>query len=101
MAVNPEAVLALQPTRVLAWDGGTPATTIARLRGLGLSVESISIQDLDQVAPALERLGAALGHTTAGAAAADAYRRRTAALRARYAARQPSRPVHPNENGHA
>src|SRR3546814_2613022 len=84
MAVNLEAVLALQPTRVLAWDGGTPATTIARLRGLGLSVESISIQDLDQVAPALERLGAELGHTADGEAAADAYRSRLAALRARY-----------------
>lgn len=83
-SVNLEAVLALQPTRVLAWGGGTPAATISRLRELGLSVEVVSIGDLDDIAGALESLGADLGHATDGEAAADDYRLRLAALRARY-----------------
>lgn len=101
MAVNLEAVLALQPTRVLAWDGGTPATTIARLRDLGLPVESITIHDLDQVAPALEQLGAELGHVTDGENAANAYRTRLADLRARYADRSRLRAFYQIETGPA
>ncbi|NKF20690.1 helical backbone metal receptor [Solimonas marina] len=86
-SVNYEAVLALQPTRVLAWGGGTPPATIQRLRDLGLNVEVVSIDDLDGIAGALESLGADLGHAEAGEAAADAYRDRLQALRARYADR--------------
>lgn len=101
MAVNLEVVLALQPTRVLAWDGGTPAATIARLRDLGVPVESIAIHDLDQVATVLEQLGAELGHAANGEAAADAYRTRLADLRARYADRPRLRAFYQIETGPA
>ncbi|NGY05515.1 helical backbone metal receptor [Solimonas terrae] len=101
MAINAEAVLALQPTRILAWDGGTPATTIARLRELGLPVESIAIRDLDEIAPALESLGAELGHAADGEAAAADYRRRLDALRARYRDRPRLRAFYQIETGPA
>lgn len=87
VTVNLEALLALRPSRVLAWAGGTPAATIARLRGLGLSVDAIAIRDLDGIAPVLEGLGAELGHARQGRAAAGAYRARLQGLRARYAGR--------------
>lgn len=83
-AVNLEAVLALQPTRVLAWGGGTPPAAIARLRQLGLKVEVVSIDDLDGIAEVLQSLGDELGHAEEGDAAAGLFRDRLAALRARY-----------------
>ncbi|HET8882472.1 MAG TPA: helical backbone metal receptor [Solimonas sp.] len=99
VAINAEAVLALQPTRVLAWDGGTPETTIARLRELGLPVERIAIRDLDAIAPALEHLGAELGHAADGETAAAAYRRRLADLRDRYRDRPRLRAFYQIETG--
>lgn len=83
-AVNLEALLAVQPSYVLVWDGGTPATQVDRLRKLGLRIEPVRIRDLDEIAVALERIGAALGHADAARAAAQAYRQRLAALRAQY-----------------
>lgn len=87
--VNLEALLALRPSLVLAWDGGTSPTTIQRLRDLGLRVEPVRIEKLAEVADALERVGSWLGSAgTAQVAAAD-YRRRLAALAARHAQAKP------------
>lgn len=87
--INLEALLALKPSLVLAWDGGTSPTTIERLRGLGLRVEPVRIEKLAEVADALERIGGWLGTAaTADVAAAD-YRRRLSALSARYAGAPP------------
>lgn len=99
LSINLEAVLALAPTRVLAWDGGTPAAAVARLRGLGLKVEPITIRDLDAIGPTLERLGTELGHATDGAAAAKAYRQRLASLRAQYRGRPRLRVFYQIESG--
>ena len=82
--VNTEALLALRPTRVLAWDGGTPPALISRLQRLGLKVETININTLNGVAVALEQLGNELGHATQGASAAANYRERIATLASRY-----------------
>lgn len=84
LAINLEALLALQPSLVLIWDGGTPVAQVARLKALGLRSESFRIRDLDGIADALERLGRRLGHAEAAQAAAQAYRQRLAALRAQY-----------------
>ncbi|MFT4045799.1 MAG: ABC transporter substrate-binding protein [Solimonas sp.] len=99
LAINREAVLALQPTRVLAWQGGTPETAIAQLRGLGLRVEPVAIDDLDAIAPTLATLGAELGHPEQGRAAAAAYARRLAALRAQYRGRPRLRAFYQIETG--
>jgi ABC-type hemin transport system substrate-binding protein len=100
-AVNLEVVLGLRPDLVLAWDGGTPAETVQRLRGLGLRVESPTIKGLDGIADALEALGAELGTADSAAAAARAYRARLAALRARWRGVAPLRVVYQIETAPA
>lgn len=88
-AVNSEAVLALNPTLVLSWDGGTPVATVDQLRRLGLRVEPIRARTLSDVGKALLRVGA-LTHTEDAACAAEkAYTDRIEALRARYATATP------------
>lgn len=83
--LNLEALLALQPTQVIAWDGGTPQAQLAKLRSVKLPVTALRIAQLDDVASALEQLGQLLGtQARANAAAAD-YRQRLAVLRSRYA----------------
>lgn len=99
--VNPEAVLALRPTRVLAWDGGTPTATIARLRGLGLRVDMLRVRSLDDIGPALLRLGEELQRPQAAQQAAQAYDVRLAALRLRYASRPRLRAFYQIESGPA
>ena len=88
--VNHEALLALRPSLVLAWDGGTSPTTIDRLRGLGLRVEPLRIEKLGEVADALQRIGAWLGTGAVADAVAADYRRRLATPAPRYA---PARPL--------
>lgn len=88
-AVNAEAVLALAPTLILSWDGGTPAGTVAQLQRLGLRVEPIRARTLDDIGLAVLRVGA-LTHTEDAACAAEkAYHDRIASLRERYAKAPP------------
>jgi len=84
-AVNLEALLALHPDLVLAWDQATPPATIERLRRLGLRVEVPSINSLDGIAGELRRLGRQLGTAATANAAADTYTAQLTALRRRYA----------------
>lgn len=99
--VNLEAVLAQSPDLVLAWDGGTPAATIARLRALGLRVESLPISTLDGVAAALQTVGGWLGSEVEAERAARAYRTRLAAQRARWRDAAPLRAVYQIETAPA
>lgn len=101
LGVNPEAVLKLQPTRVLAWDGGTPVATIERLRRLGLPVELVQVRSLDDIGPALVHLGAELGRGEQGAHAAQDYQQRLAALRTQYRQRPRLRAFYQIESGPA
>lgn len=84
-AVSLEAVLALKPDLILAWDGGTPAATMARLRDLGLRVESVRVQTLADVGLALLRLGALLGTEDAACQEEARFRAAIDGLRTRYA----------------
>jgi len=93
-AVNYEAVLAQKPDLVLAWDGGTPPAASARLSQLGVNVLPITTRHLDDVADALHELGIRLGTGATADAAAQAYRSRLAALRARWQAAPPIRVVY-------
>ena len=101
VSVNLEIVLGLKPDLVLAWDGGTAPATIARLRGLHLRVENITVRKLDDVATALQQLGALLGTQDQAQAAATAYRARLAALRARWRDAAPIRAVYQIETAPA
>ena len=99
--VNLEAVLALKPDLVLAWDGGTAPETVTRLRGLGLRVEPLRVRGLEDVAAALEETGALLGATDAAQQAAQAYRTRLGLLRARWRGAAPIRTVYQIETAPA
>ena len=100
-AVNLEAVLALKPDLVLAWDGGTPVERIERLRRLGFRVEPLRVEHLDDIGPTIERLGRLLGTETAAVAAAGEYRERLAALRAQHRGDAPIRVVYQIETAPA
>lgn len=83
--VNPEAVLALRPTLVLSWDGGTAKRALEQIERLGLRVQSVRVRSLEDVGLALLRVGALLSTEDAACAAEQTFRKRIDALRARYA----------------
>jgi len=80
-ALNLEAILALKPTLILAWDGGTPVDRSARLRQLGLRVENVATRHLDDIASALIEIGRWTGHTDTAERAAATFRADLNALR--------------------
>ena len=100
-SVNLEAVLGLKPDLVLAWDGGTPPETMARLRGLGLRVEPVRVRGLEDVAEALQRTGALLQLDAPAQRAAQDYRARLQQLRARWHGAESIRAVYQIETAPA
>jgi iron complex transport system substrate-binding protein len=79
--VNLERVLAAKPDLVVAWAGGNRAVDIHRLKRLGLPVLLTDAHRLEDVARLLRLLGEATGHAAQGAAAADRFSLRLAAIR--------------------
>jgi iron complex transport system substrate-binding protein len=86
-----ERIVTLRPDIVLAWGGGTPPATIAKLHELGLRVVVLKPRTLDDPARHLELIGALTGHREESLAAAAHYRQALAALRAREAHAAPLR----------
>jgi iron complex transport system substrate-binding protein len=82
--VDLEAVAALRPDLVIAWDSGNIASHVAKLRAIGLPVLVAETRRIEDVPADLERLGALSGTSVAARAAAERFRERLAALRARY-----------------
>jgi ABC-type hemin transport system substrate-binding protein len=89
-----EGILAQHPDLVLAWDGGTPTATIARLRTLGLRVDTVHVHGLDGIADAIETIGVWLHTEAAARSAATDFRQRLATLRARWRGSTPVRVVY-------
>ena len=85
--VDLEAVAALRPDLVIAWDSGNSASHVARLRAVGLPVVVTETRRIEDVPADLERLGALSGTSVGARAAADRFRMRLDDLRARYAGR--------------
>lgn len=88
--VNVEAIVALKPDLVLAWDSGNPSAGITQLRKLGIPIFVTEPRTLDDVARDLERYGTLAG-TRAGKIAAQDFRKRLLSLQQKYATRQPVR----------
>lgn len=86
-AVNFEAVLALQPDLVIAWDSGNSPASIAKLRALGLNVYVSEPRELNDVANALHRYAQLAGTGEVGLQVAQAFKQRAESLRLKYAAR--------------
>jgi iron complex transport system substrate-binding protein len=84
--VDLERLAALRPDLVLAWGGGTPEATVARIRALGIAVAVLEPKSLEDPARHLELLGRLTGHAREAREAADRYRAALAALRERYGA---------------
>jgi iron complex transport system substrate-binding protein len=85
--VDLERLLALRPTVVLAWQGGTPVAIIEQVRRLKLPVVLFSTRVLADVPRTITRLGE-LAHTSAIAQGAAArFEREVAALRTQYGQR--------------
>ncbi len=90
-AVDMEKVIALKPDLVVAWKSGNRDAHLDKLRGLGIPVFVNEPRRIDDVAKSLARLGRLAGSEAAGEAAAQAFRKRHAALAAKYSARPPVR----------
>lgn len=86
-ALDLERIVALKPDLLVVWRHGNADRQIAALEALGIPVYLSEPKRLDDIASSLERLGVLLGTPTVADAAAADFRRRIAALRARYAAR--------------
>ena len=89
--VDVEAIVALKPDLVLAWDSGNPPASVMQLRKLGIPVFVTEPKALDDVARDIERYATLAGTDRTGKAAAQEFRNRLAALHKQYAARRPVR----------
>ena len=85
--VDYERLLALQPTLVLAWEGGTPQSAIAQVRRLGLPLETFATSSLADVPRTIERLGELAGTSAVAQEAAARFQRDIAQLRNQYGGR--------------
>src|SRR5262245_25570557 len=56
-----ERILSLRPDVVVVWSGGTNAAQIERLQRAGLRVFHHRVAKLDDIAPAVEKLGLLAG----------------------------------------
>ncbi|MGC3979787.1 MAG: cobalamin-binding protein [Steroidobacteraceae bacterium] len=83
--VDLEKLLALKPDLVLAWTSGTPATTVASIKALGLRVESIDAEHLADIGGSLLRVGELTGKTAQAQQAAQQFEQGIEQLRAQYA----------------
>ncbi|WP_448165387.1 cobalamin-binding protein [Burkholderia cepacia] len=88
-ALDLERIAALKPDLIVVWRHGNAARQTDALRALHIPLFFSEPKHLDDVSSSLRRLGTLLGTQPAADAAAAAYTRDIAALRARYAARAP------------
>ena len=89
--VDLEAVAALKPDLVLAWESGNNMPQVDKLRALGLTVHVSQPNTMDSVADDLERLGKLAGTEASAIRAADSFRFRLAELRNANAGKPPVR----------
>jgi iron complex transport system substrate-binding protein len=89
--IDLEAVAALKPDLVIAWESGNAAGQINRLKAIGLPVFILQPNRMEDIAGQIERLGQLAGSDTAANATASRFRQRLATLRAANAKKTPIR----------
>lgn len=89
--VDVEAVVALRPDLVIGWGEGNRPAERERLQALGIAVFVNDPHSLDDIAHSLERIGQLAGTSEVANAAANEFRERHAALKARYGSQTPVR----------
>jgi iron complex transport system substrate-binding protein len=82
-----EAIVALHPDLVIAWQSGNPSWQVERLTALGMPVFQTEPRHLNDVADLLERLGKLSGTEALAGKTAEDFLRHLARLRARYSGR--------------
>lgn len=82
-----EAVVALKPDLIIAWEGGNAPAHLQKLRRLGLPVYLSQINRLEDIAGEIERIGVLAGTRQSADTAARTFHQRLADLQARYAGR--------------
>ncbi len=87
-----EAIVALRPDLIVAWQSGNPPWQVERLRKLGFAVFVTEPRRLDDVADLLERLGKLAGTQAVAGKAAREFRLHESRLRSRFS-RRPTVPV--------
>ncbi|MBL8394685.1 MAG: cobalamin-binding protein [Candidatus Accumulibacter sp.] len=87
--IDLERVAALRPDLIIAWESGNAAAHLDRLRSLGIPIYVSQPNQIADVASEIERLGVLAGSQPVARRAADDFRRRLAALQARYGSRPP------------
>ncbi len=80
-----EAISALKPDLIIAWETGNPAAQVEKLKALGLTVYVTQPNRMEDVAGQLERYGRLAGSEAAAEAAAAQFRQRLERLRQTYA----------------
>ena len=86
-----EAISALKPDLVIAWESGNPAAQVAKLKSLGLTVYTTQPNRMADIAGQLERYGQLAGSAATADAAAAQFRQRLERLRQTYAGKPPVR----------
>lgn len=79
--IDLEAVAALKPDLVIAWQSGNPSAQVDKLKALGLPVFNTQPNQIEDIANLLERFGRLAGTDAAAQAAAQNFRNRLAKLR--------------------
>jgi len=79
--VDLEAVVALKPDLVIAWESGNNMTQVEKLKALGLAVYVFQPNRMEEVAGQLERLGQLAGSEAIANPAAERFRQRLNSLR--------------------
>jgi len=79
--IDLEAVAALKPDLVLAWESGNNMTQVDKLRALGLTVYVSQPNTIDNIANQIERIGQLAGTESAANATAERFRKRLDSLR--------------------
>lgn len=82
-----EAIIALRPDLIVAWESGNSANHLARLKALGFPLYLSQPKTIDDVASNIERFGILADTSATAMKVARGFRARHADLRARYAAR--------------
>jgi len=86
-----EAISALKPDLVIAWESGNPAAPVEKMRALGLTVYASQPNRLEDIAGQLERFGQLAGSEAQAGEAAEHFRQRLAKLRRDNADKPPVR----------
>jgi iron complex transport system substrate-binding protein len=82
-----EAIMALQPDLVVAWQSGNPRGQVERLQSLGITVFSSEPRRLQDVPETLRRFGRLAGTESVATVQADSFNHRCAELQEQYAQR--------------